>query len=102
MLKHSLNRAIRRSLKCKGLSKSKRSIEILGCTVEFFKVYIEERFIGDMSWENYGTNWDIDHIIPLSTAITEDMVLELNHYTNLQPLDSYTNRYIKRDKLDFY
>jgi hypothetical protein len=61
-----------------------------------------------MSWENYGNwngsakeiniSWDIDHIIPLATAISLEDVIRLNHYTNLQPLCSYTNRYIKRDK----
>ena len=100
-LKYVVGRLIRNSLKCKGLSKNKRSKDILGCTIEFFKVYIEERFIDDMSWENYGTNWDIDHKIPLATATTEEDVLKLNHYTNLQPLDSYINRNVKRDKIDF-
>jgi hypothetical protein len=101
-LKYVVGRMIRNSLKCKGLSKNKNSIEILGCSIEFFKAYIEERFIDDMSWDNYGTYWDIDHRIPLSTAVTEQQVLELNHYTNLQPLDSHINRNVKRDKLDFY
>jgi len=101
-LKYVVGRMIRNSLKCKGLSKSKNSIEILGCSIEFFKAYIEERFIDDMSWDNYGTYWDIDHKIPLSTAVTEEQVLELNHYTNLQPLDSHINRNVKRDKVDFY
>jgi hypothetical protein len=45
---------------------------------------------------NYG--WDIDHIIPLAPAETEEDVIRLNHYTNLQPLCSYTNRYIKKDQ----
>jgi hypothetical protein len=101
-LKYVVGRLIRNSLKCKGLSKNKRSKDILGCSIEFFKVYIEEKFIDSMSWDNYGTYWDIDHRIPLSTAVTEEQVLKLNHYTNLQPLDSNTNRNIKRDKVDFY
>lgn len=46
---------------------------------------------------NYG--WDIDHIIPISSATSQQEILKLNHYTNLQPLCSYTNRYIKKDKL---
>jgi hypothetical protein len=57
-----------------------------------------------MTWENRGLyngelnyGWDIDHIIPLSSAITEDDVYKLNHHKNLQPLCSYTNRYIKKD-----
>lgn len=41
-------------------------------------------------------SWDIDHIIPTSSARTEDEVIKLNHYTNLQPLCSYYNRVVKR------
>ena len=46
---------------------------------------------------NYG--WDIDHIIPISSGNTEEDILNLNHYKNLQPLCSYVNRYIKRDNI---
>jgi hypothetical protein len=55
-----------------------------------------------MIWDNYGLyngtpeyGWDIDHIIPSSSAITEEELLKLNH-CNLQPLCSYFNRDIKR------
>ena len=57
-----------------------------------------------MSWENHGLydgnynyGWDIDHIIPLASAITEDETIKLCHYTNLQPLCSRINRNEKRD-----
>ena len=62
-----------------------------------------------MSWSNYGNwngypkelnaAWDIDHIIPISTAETEEEIIKLSHYTNLQPLCSYTNRHIKSGKV---
>lgn len=42
-------------------------------------------------------SWDIDHIIPIDSAINEVDIIRLNHYTNLQPLCSYMNRYIKRN-----
>jgi hypothetical protein len=38
-----------------------------------------------MSWENYG-EWHIDHIIPISSAKTNQEVYKLNHHTNFQPL----------------
>ena len=102
-LKHSIGCAIRLSLKRKGFTKKSRSFEILGCTYEEFKKYIENQFEPWMTWDNYGCyngtpnyGWDIDHIIPLKTAITEDGVIKLNHYTNLKPLCSYINRDIKK------
>lgn len=61
-----------------------------------------------MNWDNYGKyngelnhGWDIDHIIPISNAKTEEEVYILNHYSNLEPLCSKINRDIKIDKLFF-
>lgn len=58
-----------------------------------------------MNWDNYGLynttkqyGWDLDHIEPLSSAKTIEDVIRLNHYTNFQPLCSYVNRHIKRNK----
>lgn len=87
------------SFKNKGYKKNSKTNNILGCSFEDFKLHLENLFIGDMCWENYGTYWDIDHIIPISSANNEEEVIKLNHYTNLQPLDSYTNRHIKRNKI---
>jgi hypothetical protein len=39
-----------------------------------------------MSWEKFGKYIHIDHIIPLSSAKTEEEIYKLCHYTNLQPL----------------
>lgn len=100
--KSSISSLIRKSIKNKGFTKKSKTYEILGCDFEIFKEYIENKFTEEMNWENHGTFWDIDHIIPLCTAITEEDIIRLNHYTNLQPLDSNTNRNIKRDKVDFY
>lgn len=97
---------IRMSFKRKNVIKSKKTNEILGCTYQEFKQYLESKFEPWMTWENRGLyngefnyGWDIDHIIPLSSAETEEEIIKLNHYTNLQPLCSKVNRDIKRDKI---
>jgi hypothetical protein len=53
---------------------------------QFPRTLLENKFYGEMSWENYGALWCIDHIIPLASAKTQEEVEHLNHYTNLQPL----------------
>ena len=45
-----------------------------------------------MSWDNYGLHgWHIDHIIPISSAKTEEELYKLFYYTNLQPLWAIDN-----------
>jgi hypothetical protein len=67
--------------------KCMRTQEIIGCTYEELKLHIEQQFTEGMTWENYGINgWHIDHIKPLAMASTEEDIIALNHYTNLQPL----------------
>ena len=94
------------SIRKMGYKKSSKTEQILGCSFDEFKLYIESKFETWMNWDNYGDpkdgivapnkTWDIDHIIPLKTATCEADIIRLNHYTNLRPLCSYYNRFIKR------
>jgi hypothetical protein len=72
-------------LKVNQIRKKNKTFEIVGCTPEFLKEHLEKQFVNGMSWENRD-KWHIDHIIPLSSAKTEEELLKLCHYTNLQPL----------------
>jgi len=88
---------VKNSIKKLGYIKSKKSEEILGCSLEYFKEYLESQFEPWMTWDNNGiyskvkVTWQIDHIIPISSAKTEEEVLKLSHYTNFRPLDSFEN-----------
>jgi len=84
-LKVHLRKSIGNTFKRKNLTKSNKTTEILGLSIEQFKQYIESQFKQGMSWENRG-DWHIDHIIPISFAENEEEVIMLNHYTNLRPL----------------
>jgi hypothetical protein len=64
-----------------------KTFDLLGCEFNEFLLYIENKFKDGMSWDNYGYyGWHIDHIVPLSSAKTEDDLKKLYHFTNLQPL----------------
>ena len=81
MIITSMRNSVNRYLKYR----SKRTFNIIGCTPQFLKEHLETQFKDGMSWENRN-EWHIDHIIPLSSAKTEEEVYKLCHYTNLQPL----------------
>ena len=101
-----MKRNIRGVLKKNGFSKKSKTLDILGCSYDDFKKHIESLWEPWMNWGNYGLyngelnyGWDIDHIIPSSSACSEEDVYKLNHYSNLQPLCSKINRDIKRDNV---
>lgn len=106
-IKNNVSKMISKSIARNGYSKTSKTHDILGCSFDEFKEYIESQWEPWMSWDNYGNpkdgiyelnkTWDIDHIVPSSSALTEEDVIALNHYTNLQPLCSYNNRFIKKD-----
>jgi hypothetical protein len=68
--------------------KSESTIEYLGCSIKEYIVYLENMFLQNMSWENYGAVWEIDHKIPLSSfnLTQEENIYEAFKYQNTQPL----------------
>ena len=73
-------------LKSTGITKNKRTFDGVGCSPPELKEHLEKQFVDGMSWEIMGKEIHIDHIIPLSSAKTEEEIYKLSHYTNLQPL----------------
>lgn len=85
-IKHNIRNRINKFIK----NKSKTSLDIIGCSFEELKIYLESKFKIGMSWDNYG-EWHIDHIIPLASAKTEEEIYKLCHHLNLQPLWAIEN-----------
>ena len=67
--------------------KSGKTIELLGCSIKEYVVFLEQQFDQNMTWENYGKDkyWEIDHIQPLSKEGSF-------HYTNTRPYPISENR----------
>ncbi len=74
-----------------GYTKKSKTFELIGCTQEDLFKHIEDQFTEGMSWDRFN-EIEIDHIIPLSSAQTEEELIKLCHYTNLQPLWTEHNR----------
>jgi len=99
-LKNALRSRIKISLKSN--PKKSRTHELLGCSIQELKNYIEKQFLNGMSWENWGQfGWHLDHIKPLSSAKNLEEMYSLCHYTNLQPLWWWDNL-SKSDKIIEY
>jgi hypothetical protein len=73
----------------KGYKGNKKTWELVGCDFDSFLVHIKSQFEDGMTLENYGHGegqWNIDHIIPICTAKTDEDIERLNHYSNLRPM----------------
>lgn len=87
-LRSRINEAFRRNFK-KGIG-----IDLLGCTIDEYKLYLESLFKSDMNWNNYKILWEIDHIIEISKfdlTIIENQYKCFN-YKNTRPLYKIENR----------
>lgn len=88
--------------------KAKRTTEYIGCTIDDLKLHLEKKFVSDMTWENYGSAWHIDHILPCSSWNFQDS-FECAccwNYRNLQPMfasenQSKNDRFNKDDKVEY-
>lgn len=84
----------------RGIRKSASAMQLLGCSLEDFWLYLENQFKPGWTRENYGKVWEIDHLIPLddfdlSKAHHQKRAF---HFSNLRPLAIAANR-SKRAKI---
>jgi hypothetical protein len=97
--KNNPNFRIKNNLRCrisaalKGKVKSKSTIKLLGCSIEHFIKYLENKMSIQMNWDNYGIFWHVDHIVP---CVKFDLSIqqqqnECFNYKNMQPLFAKDN-----------
>ena len=70
------------------LNKNDTTMNYIGCNIQYLREWFEYNFNSEMSWENYGSFWSIDHIIPVCKfdLTIEDEKLKCWNWSNLMPV----------------
>ncbi|AYV76036.1 MAG: putative nuclease [Terrestrivirus sp.] len=73
--------------------KKKETLKLLGCSYNFLQEWLKYQFKEDMNFENHGTLWHIDHIIPCKVfdLTIESEKIKCFNWSNLQPMYSKKN-----------
>jgi len=81
--------------------KYRSSIKLLDCDIEFLKLWLNYNFKDGMTFDNHGSYWHVDHVIPCSLfdLSNEDEIKNCFKWTNLQPLEAKLNL-SKQNNLD--
>lgn len=80
---------------------NKKFVKICNCSREKFRNWIEYNFTQGMTWDNYGTGWNLDHVKPCSSfdLTDEDKLKECFDWKNTVPVYPKENL-IKFNKKD--
>jgi hypothetical protein len=74
--------------------------ELVGYDAHKLKAHLEEKFTPSMTWDNHGTYWEIDHVLPISSFAfqhpDDEQFKKCWALTNLQPLTRTENRKKRR------
>lgn len=75
---------------------------LIDCTLDNFVKHLNKSFYKDITFDNYGTIWHLDHIIPCDWFDLSDInqLKACTHYTNLQAL-LINDNLVKSNKLDW-
>jgi len=83
-LKKSLAARLRKVI----LDKNDSTMNYVGCNIQYLKEWFEFNFTDEMSWDNYGSYWSIDHVIPVCKfdLTNESEKLKCWNWTNMMPV----------------
>ena len=92
------------AFKSQNVRKTNKTIDLLGCSHYFFKRWIlYQLYRSNMTIENYGSVWQIDHCLPIASfnLLDETDMKKSFDCVNLRPMYSNENN-SKKAKIDHY
>ena len=89
--KSNINYRLKKSLAARlrtVLIKNNSTMNYIGCNIQYLREWFEYNFTVDMNWDNYGSYWSIDHIIPVCKfdLTIEDEKLKCWNWSNMMPV----------------
>ena len=77
----------------KGKEKAACTMELLGCSMDFFKAWLTYCFVDGMSFQNYGPTWHIDHTVPCCKFDLTNPAEQRKcfHWSNMKPMFAKEN-----------
>jgi hypothetical protein len=81
--------------------KTDLTLDIIGCSIDFYKNWLEFQFNEKMNWNNHGEYWHIDHVKPCASfnLLDKNQIKECFNWKNVRPIEKVLNL-IKNDKID--
>ena len=100
-LAHNIRVRTNKAFKSQNVRKTNKTFDLLGCSHSFFKSWIIHQLYTNMTVENYGTVWQIDHCLAVTSfnLLDENDMKKCFNWVNLRPMYVKDN-IIKGNKID--
>lgn len=84
-------------MKINSTSKAAKTLDLLGCEMEFFMEWLAFNFEDGMTFANHGDTWHLDHTVPCSmfNLVDKDEQKKCFHWSNMKPM--YANENIAKN-----
>ena len=90
-----------KAFKAQNVRKTNKTFDLLGYSLSFFKRWIIHQLYGNMTLENYGSVWQIDHCLAITSfnLLDEKEMKKCFNWINIRPKTCSEN-ISKGDKID--
>lgn len=74
-------------------NKKNSTFDYIGINTDDFFLWLEYQFDENMTWDNYGNYWEIDHVKPCSSfdLTNEEEIYKCFNWKNMRPLEKTQN-----------
>ena len=102
ILSHTISSAVYRVLR--DIKSDRHWEDLVGYNIQELKNHLESQFDENMTWDNMGDYWEIDHIIPLNlfhyNTEQDEQFKICWSLANLRPLEKIANKSRPKDGSD--